>query len=106
MQELLLEEISRLVQNGLKDPRIGFVTITAIQLSDNLKHAKVFVSAMGDNEKAASAVKGLKNAQGYIRRELGRNLHLKYIPELDFRVDELNDKADKIDRLLNEMHFE
>lgn len=102
----MLEEISKLVQNGLKDPRVGFVTITAVQLSDNLKHAKIFVSAMGDNEKAASAVEGLKSAQGFIRRDLGKNLSLRYIPQLDFRVDELNEKADRIDRLLSEMHFE
>jgi len=103
---LLLEEISRLVQKGLKDPRVGFITITAVQLTDNLKNAKVFISAMGDKEKAADAVKGLRSAQGYIRRELGKNLYLRYIPELDFRVDELNEKAERIDRLLNEMHFE
>jgi len=102
----LLEEISRLIQKGLKDPRVGFITITAVQLTDNLKNAKVFISAMGDKEKAADAVKGLRSAQGYIRRELGRNLYLRYIPELDFRVDELNEKAERIDRLLNEMHFE
>ncbi|PIQ99543.1 MAG: ribosome-binding factor A [Nitrospinae bacterium CG11_big_fil_rev_8_21_14_0_20_45_15] len=106
VQELLLEEISRLIQKGLKDPRVGFITITAVQLTDNLKNAKVFISAMGDKEKAADAVKGLRSAQGYIRRELGRNLYLRYIPELDFRVDELNEKAERIDRLLNEMHFE
>jgi ribosome-binding factor A len=106
VQELLLEEISRLIQKGLKDPRVGFITITAVQLTDNLKNAKVFISAMGDKEKAAEAVKGLRSAQGYIRRELGRNLYLRYIPELDFRVDELNEKAERIDRLLNEMHFE
>lgn len=102
----MLEEISRLIQKGLKDPRVGFITITAVQLTDNLKNAKVFISAMGDKEKAADAVKGLRSAQGYIRRELGRNLYLRYIPELDFRVDELNEKAERIDRLLNEMHFE
>ena len=102
----MLEEISRLIQKGLKDPRVGFITITAVQRTDNLKNAKVFISAMGDKEKAADAVKGLRSAQGYIRRELGRNLYLRYIPELDFRVDELNEKAERIDRLLNEMHFE
>ncbi|QPJ66387.1 MAG: 30S ribosome-binding factor RbfA [Candidatus Nitrohelix vancouverensis] len=106
VQELLLEEISRLIQNGLKDPRIGFVTITSVELTDNLKFARVYVSIMGDKKSAESALEGLQSARGFIRKALGKNLYLRYIPNIDFRIDETAEKVDKINRILNGLHTE
>ncbi len=104
IQELVHEEISRLIQHGLKDPRIGFATITKVDLSDNLKHARIYVSIMGSEDEKNATVLGLRSAKGFIRNALGKNLHLKYIPELDFRRDETADHVEKISKILNELH--
>lgn len=106
IQELLLEEISKLLQKGLKDPRIGFTTLTRVDVTDNLKLAKVFVSVMGTEEERKETLAGLKSARGYIRNCLGKNLYLKYIPDLDFKLDESADHVRKITKILNELHLE
>jgi ribosome-binding factor A len=106
IQELLLEEISKLVQSGLKDPRIGFTTITKVEVSDNLKHAKIFVSVMGSEQEKSDTLDGLRNAKGFIRSVLGKNLYLRYLPELDFRRDDNADHVEKISRILNGLHSE
>ncbi len=106
VQELLLEEISGLIQFGLKDPRIGFATVTGVDLTDNLKHARVYVGIIGDDEQKQGTLEGLQNARGYIRSVLGKNLHLKFIPELSFHLDETAEKAQKISKILNELHTE
>lgn len=106
IQELLLEEISKLLQRGLKDPRIGFATITGVELTDNLKYAKVFVSMMGKEEEKNDTMDGLKSATGYIRRCLGKNLYLKYIPEVEFIRDDTADRAERITRILHDLHPE
>ena len=84
IQELLLEEISKLLQSGLKDPRIGFATLTRVEVSDNLKHAKVFVSVMGSEQEKIDTLEALKSAKGFIRNSFGKNLCLRYLPELEF----------------------
>ena len=104
LQELLLKEISLMIQKGLKDPRIGFATVTRINLSDNLKHAKVYVSIIGNNPKSDNTLEGLKSARGYIRGQLGKNLYLKYVPELEFLKDENPEHVDKISKLLDQIH--
>ena len=106
IQELLLEEISKLLQKGLKDPRIGFTTLTRVDVTDNLKLARVFVSVMGTEEERKETLAGLKSARGYIRNYLGKNLYLKYIPDLDFKLDESVDHVRKITKILNELHLE
>ncbi len=106
VQELLLEEISNLIQNGLKDPRIGFVTVTKIGLSDNLKHAKVFVSIFGDDQQKADSLEGLNSAKGYIRGQLGKSLYLKFIPELDFKLDNTAEEVERINRIIHKIHDE
>jgi len=106
IQELILEEISKLIQSGLKDPRIGFTTITKVEVSENLKHAKIFVSVMGSEQEKTATLDGLINAKGFIRSVLGKNLYLRYLPELDFRRDDNADHVDKISRILNGLHSE
>ncbi len=104
LQELLVKEISLLIQKGLKDPRIGFATVTKIDLTDNLRYAKVYVSVIGDDIEAENTIKGLNNAKGYIRGLLGKNLYLRYVPDLDFQKDDSSEKLDKISRLLGEIN--
>ena len=106
IQELLLEEISKLLQSGLKDPRVGFTTLTRVEVSDNLKHAKVFVSVMGSEEEKNQTLEALKNAKGFIRNYLGKNLYLRCLPELEFKKDENAEHVEKITRILNELHPE
>ncbi len=86
---LLREELSRLLTLELKDPRIrGFVTITEVETSSDLRHAKVFVSVMGQKEDKQDALEGLAAAQGFLRRELKERLSMKIIPELSFIKDD------------------
>ena len=106
IQELLLGEISKLLQGGLKDPRIGFATLTRVEVSDNLKHAKIFVSVMGSEKEKTDTLNALINAKGFIRNTLGKNLYLKYLPDLEFKKDENAEHVEKITRILNELHPE
>ena len=106
IQELLLGEISKLLQDGLKDPRIGFATLTRVEVSDNLKHAKVFVSVMGSEKEKKQTLEALKSAKGFIRNYLGKNLYLRYLPELEFKKDENAEHVEKITRILNNLHPE
>lgn len=106
VQELLLEEISKLIQHGLKDPRIGFATVTGIELGDNLKHAKVHISILGSEQEKADSIEGLNSAKGYIRSCLGKNLYLKFVPELHFKLDETADHVEKITKIISGWHHE
>jgi ribosome-binding factor A len=106
VQELILEEISKLIQHGLKDPRIGFVTVTRIELSDDLKNARVYVSVMGSEEEKESSIEGLNSAKGYLRSCLGKNLYLKRIPELHFKLDAAADHVEKITKIIGDWNHE
>jgi ribosome-binding factor A len=104
VQELLLKEISALIQRGLKDPRIGFATVTTVDLSNNLKHAKVYISVLGTESEQRDTITGLTNASGFIRGSLGKNLNLRYIPVLEFILDETAKRVAKINKIINELH--
>ena len=106
IQELLLEEISKLLQSELKDPRIGFATLTRVEVSDNLKHAKVFVSVMGSEQEKIDTLEALKSAKGFIRNSLGKNLYLRYLPELEFKKDDNAEHVEKITRILKDLNPE
>ena len=104
LQGLILQEISLLIQNGLKDPRIGFCTVTKIDLTDNLRHAKIYVSVIGSEKEIKDTLEGLNSAKNFIRKTLGKSLYLKYVPELEFKKDTSPEHLDKINRLINEIH--
>lgn len=101
--EVIKREMSDIIANDIKDPRLGFVTVTGVELSDDLRYAKVFVSIMGEAGKKDESLNGLKSAKGFIRREIGQRLRLRYCPDFDFRVDESIAYGDRIDRLLNQI---
>jgi len=97
----ILREIASMLQRGeIKDPRIGFVTITHVKLSDDLKEAKVYFTQLGTKEEINNSIEGLQSAVGYIRRTLGHRLNLKAIPRLTFFFDETLEYAEHIDELL------
>ena len=102
--ELILAEISDLITREIKDPRIGFVTFTRVEMSDDLRHAKVFVSSIGAEPEKARTLQGLSSATGYIRRQLGRALHLRYTPEISFLLDDSLEHGAKIAQILRQLH--
>ncbi len=91
-------EIADILMRKIKDPRVGFVTVTDVEVSDDLRNAKVFVSIYGDDKKAS--LKGLESAAPFIRSELGRRMRMKFIPELLFRFDNTVEKGAHIMELL------
>ena len=102
--ELILAEISDLITREIKDPRIGFVTFTRVEMSDDLRHAKVFVSSIGAEAEKVRMLQGLSSATGYIRRHLGRALHLRYTPEISFLLDDSLEHGAKIAQILRQLH--
>ncbi|RME29769.1 MAG: 30S ribosome-binding factor RbfA [Deltaproteobacteria bacterium] len=101
--EQIQQEISALVVKGLKDPRIGFVTITAVEVSADLSHAWVYVTSPGTKDEQARSLEGLASAAGYIRRTLGKRLHLKMVPEFSFKLDESFERGQRIEKLIREV---
>jgi ribosome-binding factor A len=87
VNQLLKEEVAEIVRRELKDPRIGFVTVTEVETSKDLRQAKVFISVLGSEPEWAQALAALEHAGGFIRGELVRRLRLRVIPHLAFRPD-------------------
>lgn len=106
VKQLLQQEISRILQMSIKDPRIQLVTVTDVKLTDDLREAKVFVSSLDPSGERESLLTGLKRATGYIRGELGRALKLKYIPTLEFVFDDSYDKQERLLNLIDQLHSE
>ena len=101
--ELMLREVSDIIQRRLKDPRIGFCTVTRVLLSNDLQHAKIFVSTMGSEEDAENTLQALMRATNFMRRELGQRIRMRHIPELTFHNDHSLEHLDRIDRLLKQI---
>ena len=99
------EEVARIVAR-LKDPRIGFVTITRVSLTADLRHAKVHVGILGGPAQRERSLAGLRQATGFVRRELGKTLRLRFTPELAFEYDSGLDAADRVAQLLEEVKGE
>ncbi len=102
---LLRDEISHLMAHQVKDPRLPrLVSITQVQTSVDLQHARVYVSVMGSREEKDQALTALESASGFMRKELRSRLDLKHIPELHFVLDETIEQADRVLRLMNSLH--
>jgi len=91
VNELLRQEVSKLLLTEFKDPRLGFVTVTRCEVSPDISYAKVFISIMGDQESENRSMKVLKNAADYIRMSISKKVQMRYVPVLDFRIDETID---------------
>ena len=103
LQELFKEEASAILQRRLRDPRIGFVSVTEVELSADLRHAKIFVSVLGDEEAKRRTMEALDRAAGFVRSELGRRVTLRYTPEVLFRLDESIERGTRVVALLREV---
>lgn len=100
--DLMREEIADILLHKVKDPRIGFVTVTGVDLTDDLRNAKVFISIY-KKEEIETTLKAIETAKGFIRREVGKRMSLRYVPELIFKIDKSIEYGEKIDRLLDEI---
>jgi ribosome-binding factor A len=100
VNQLIKEEVSTLLQRELKDPRLGFVTVTEVETAKDLRLAKVFVSVLGDERQWASSLAALASARGFVRNWLRQHLDLRITPEIDFRADRSMEHAAKIQSLL------
>jgi ribosome-binding factor A len=104
--ELLHQEISLLIQRQARDPRLGFVTVTDVEVTPDLRLAHIYVSVMGADDEVKQALAGLKSAAGFFRHELGSALSLRFTPELSFRLDKSLEQGLHIDQLLDSLHIE
>ena len=100
VQEFIKQEVSKIILTELKDPRIGFVTVTRVEVSGDLRNAKIFISLMGDEEHKAATWQGLNNALGFLRSEVGKRLRLRLVPELSLNIDETLEYSAHIEELL------
>ncbi len=100
VQELMKQEISKIILQELKDPRIGFVTVTQVELTRDLRSAKVFVSLMGNEQQIKDCWIGLNSSLGYIRREVGQRIRLRCTPDLILQLDKSLDYSAHIQELL------
>lgn len=104
--ELIAAETSDLLRTRMKDPRIGFASITHVEVSGDLRHAKIFVSVMGSEEEQKETMKALKHATGFLRHELASRLVLRYMPELVFKLDTSIVQGARILELINKIEQE
>ena len=102
--EAIKRELGFVLDREVEDPRIGMVTVTRVDLSEDLRHAKVYVSFLGGDEEKARGLRLLKKARGYLRSELAGRLDLRVVPELAFVIDESAENYLRIEKLIREIH--
>ena len=102
--EQMKQEIMDIVNNKVKDPRVGFLTITDVELTNDLSHAKIFLTVLGSDKEVENTFKALEKATGFIKSELGSSMRLRIIPDLTFEYDESIEYGNKIERMLQDLH--
>ncbi len=103
VQRLAKQVLGEAIQD-LKDPRIGFATVTAVRVTPDLQHARVFVSVLGSEEEQEQTMEGLRSAKAHLRTELGRQVRMKYSPELIFQLDHGPEEAERLEALIRRIH--
>lgn len=106
MGEQLKKELGQIFQRELKDPRIGFLTVTAVEMTGDLQQARVYISVLGSEEQKENSLKAIAQASGFIRSEIGKKIRLRHTPELEFKIDESIEYGSKIERLLEDLNQE
>jgi ribosome-binding factor A len=104
--EQMKKELGDIISRKIKDPRIGFVTVTDVQVTGDLQQAKVYISVLGDEEQRENTLKGLAKAKGFIRTEIGQRIRLRKTPELFFEFDETMAYGNRINSLIHELNRE
>lgn len=103
VNEAIREVLSEAIAQGLKDPRVGFVTVTSVDTSPDLRNARVYISILGDESEQQATMTGLKHSHGYLQSLIARELALKRTPRLDFLKDESIEQGMRIEKLLKEI---
>jgi ribosome-binding factor A len=106
VSEVILRELSAIIRDEVKDPRVGFVTVTSVILEENLRSAKIYISPMGSEDERAASFKGVCSASSFIRNCLGKRMRIKKMPQIYFKLDTAPEHADKINRLLHRLKDE
>jgi ribosome-binding factor A len=102
VDEAVREVLSDVLTHEVRDPRVGFVTVTDVKTSPDLSHARVYVSVLGDAEAVSASLEGLRSAQGFLQGRIGGELRLKHTPTLTFFHDDTAERAQRLERLMDE----
>lgn len=102
--ELIQRNISEIIQFDVKDPKIGFITITDCQVTNDLSYAKIFVSFLGQNARKEAGMRSLERSKGYIRSELSKKLSIRKVPELIFVLDDALERGNKIEKIIADIN--
>jgi ribosome-binding factor A len=100
VNEAMREVLSAAITTELKDPRVGFVTVTAVETSPDLRHARVFVSVLGNPGERRRSLKAMDSARGFLQRRVGSELRMKHTPQIQFVYDETPERGMRINELL------
>lgn len=104
--EQMKKEVGEIINQKLKDPRIGFVTVTDIDLTNDLQHATIYISVLGDETEKEASLIGLSKASGFIRSEIGKRIRLRKVPEIVFKFDEAHEHGNRIESILRNLNEE
>ncbi|WP_317450891.1 30S ribosome-binding factor RbfA [Alkalibacillus aidingensis] len=102
--EQMKKELGDILSRKIKDPRVGFVTVTDVRVSGDLQQAKVFISIFGDDQQQEDTLVGLAKSKGFIRSEIGKRIRLRKTPEISFEIDESIQYGNKIERILGDLN--
>jgi len=106
VQEALRQEVSKILQEEIKDPRLGFLTITKVELTDDLRYARIYFSVLGEDKDKRLALKGLTSAKGYIRGLLSDRINLRFMPDIEFKIDQSLEHTKEIYDILDKIKKE
>lgn len=104
VQQAIKKEVSHIIANELKDPRLGFVTITAVEVTADLRYAKIYFSVLGKDKEYARTREALQSAEGFIRKHLAETIQLKFAPEIVFKEDHSSEYSIRIQAVIDEIH--
>lgn len=106
VSEQIKKELGLIIQREMKDPRVGFITVTGVEVTNDLSQAKVYISVMGSEEQKQNSLKALEKAQGFLRSEIGARIQMRHVPELLFKLDQSIEYGNKIEQLISQLHRE
>ncbi|MDD5496494.1 MAG: 30S ribosome-binding factor RbfA [Candidatus Omnitrophica bacterium] len=106
VQEALRQEISKILHENIKDPRIGFLTVTKVELTRDLRFARVYFSVLGSTKENKNALYGLNSAKGYIKNIISDRIKLKFMPEIEFKIDQTAERAKVVLDILDKIKKE
>lgn len=104
--EQMKKEVGEILNQKIKDPRVGFVTVTDVDLTNDLQQATIYVSVLGDESEKEATLVGLSKASGFVRSEVGKRIRLRKVPEITFKFDEAHEYGNHIDAILRQLNKE